>query len=1583
MSFTQTHGTGASDITGKAVEINISTKTLDWIAKFKKRHAGNEIIQDACNLFHEVVKINSAPGLPDEIYDTVTRHIKAPGVALQMSCGVTRKLFWLMVNFKLVDIIRANIASKLQPAQHDKLRAVYTSAYSSIVNYWFGWNHNRIGGLSKTRLYGSAKDPISVLRYISYLRKFDEMSNGTISDGNLQIIAKDCETLTTFNATMKSLFFTGDVSHFNSGKGQNTFYLKDNYYILDKSKYTDNVSTYITKGLSLFSYPLLTVIFNEFEQKYGQVVDPNSNTIPLILKWSAQQMLWAWGGVYSDMEEEIMQNAVPNMEKITKNNLFLYLHNETFGGTEDTVERRQRDLWLNIAWVSQPEELTMWIKEMWPEISSNKIPAAMSIDDAWNAAPEIAHAYSISFRAYCHPVFAAHVINAAVDISKATVSSVLDMFDHTWGQMTIDRDNLSLKKIIGTGKPHLLWIRQMVKKISTKTFEGYRKQLDTACPLDASGRPDSWGCVCNIFSYEDALRLQRNTINLRQQLSEYQEKIRQLQVDKTRILESQASGVSTINIDGKITPCIEAYSALNIKLSQTAELYSKLLASAKELQEKEEKAQKALDICNLTLTASRKSQAAPAKACKECVDNMQILRVALNVTDDDAVVSTVKQLHSLNMGIQTIVGNTNAAAPELLTKVAEYKVNSDKVTTIEEEERKRREKEANEAEERAGKEEFINDVLNETGTHNPSAAYSAIVTNFQELVQLKELNKLSAKAQVLAAQQIQTETSALLTRAQTAERELAELKLSSAAAEKTANDAAVAAEKAASEAADAAANAARICKEDLDSMRKQVEELVAAQPTTEDEKKAKSKRAESLIAGFAARLKHTIALEKKQKEYDALVVSHKKTLDDLAIETAAKLKELEKSLTTKCTKDMDKLKEEHRVAMVDLENKHDDATEAFKKTYEDDIDKEMVATKAANDKMVEEHADAVAALKKTHVDAITALEKTHALAIKSKQDDMDALHTKIASLETDVTNAKQATMQTCEDEKKRIQAELDLAKSQHSETISAATANNAALVVEWEAKKTALESEKSALIAEKSALSAQILTLTAERDSLTATCTGNAALTAQIGATQAQFTASDSERKTCATELLAANNKIKALEAEIQVLKGNLFRVTQEFDLWKSGAPMPVVTASDVGGATPPATFTGVTSTAMPAASVNTVPVGSRSEKSFGETVDMMALGTACSTEVGGAKPAGCFESANVPCDTPEQVITASCNYGTIPVPIDINSVSLTFSVLDPGSKVKLQLQSALFKYNRASSLLMNSSPVVLDRHLCPLKKLYNYDNIDSSSVVGTLKVPNMQYSRYLDASAGVVARTFFELIYGRYGALKSVEEAASMGVELVQAPLTMYKVGPGSFSGMFRTNKGEIVHPSRVHVHPAYIGNLTQPDTYSLAGDMYTKPGAMAVANVAMIAEGVELLKQAARHLINATMIYIGIAFDNKLVKIPSTSIPAGAFSMLPRADVDALLALAILYPRTVENQRVPDLSMDLGSFEKDDIGSAVSRARAATCEVLSNYSMESVLTGDITLAAKTNPANKDIVMTEAAKRVAEIAMLAEVMNR
>jgi hypothetical protein len=316
--------------------------------------------------------------------------------------------------------------------------------------------------------------------------------------------------------------------------------------------------------------------------------------------------------------------------------------------------------------------------------------------------------------------------------------------------------------------------------------------------------------------------------------------------------------------------------------------------------------------------------------------------------------------------------------------------------------------------------------------------------------------------------------------------------------------------------------------------------------------------------------------------------------------------------------------------------------------------------------------------------------------------------------------------------------------------------------------------------------------------------------------------------------------------------------------------------------------------------------------------------------------------------------------------------------VLDPGSKVKLQLQSALFKYNRAAALIMGGSPVILDRHLCPLKKLYDYDAIESSTVAGALKVPNMQYSRYLDPQAGTVARTFFEMFHGRNGGLRSADEASSVGVEIVHSPRALYKVNTGAFSGMYRAPKGESVHPARVHVHAGYAAGS---DVYPLAGDVYARPGAS--TDMSALAQGLGLLKEAARHLVNATMIYIGIAFDAKLVKIPSTTIPAGAFSMLPRADVDAMLALAILFPRTVERQQVPDLSMDLNGFEKDDIGTAVSRARAATCEVLNNYSIESALTGDISLAAKTSPANRDTVMSEAAKRVAEIAMLAETMNK
>jgi hypothetical protein len=402
-------------------------------------------------------------------------------------------------------------------------------------------------------------------------------------------------------------------------------------------------------------------------------------------------------------------------------------------------------------------------------------------------------------------------------------------------------------------------------------------------------------------------------------------------------------------------------------------------------------------------------------------------------------------------------------------------------------------------------------------------------------------------------------------------------------------------------------------------------------------------------------------------------------------------------------------------------------------------------------------------------------------------------------------------------------------------------------------------------------------------------------------------------------------------------------------------------------------------STGMPTAVVNMVdtPPGTPLKTSQ-NNAEALALGTACGDA--NRKAEGCVStsSTNAKCDVPEQVMRAICDYSSIPVPVDLRDVALTYSVLDPGSKVRMQLQEALRHFTIGKDLIIRSSNVLLDRSLMPLKKIYDHTAVTGVRMAGMVRNSNAQFARFLDAGSGQACRQVFDTLYGTTEASIPADKLADIGLEMSQMPEVYYKVIAGPFGQIYRKNLGEFVGPAQVLVHPVF--NQDIGSRYEFTGTGYALPGAS--FDPAGTAEGKRHMVLAIAHLANAAATYIyETAYDEKTVMIPGTSkIPAGAFAMLPRADINAVLATAILYPRALNSSKSPALSERISMFEKDEIGSLGSRICAVGCDVLDNYSRETNLgIGELTFEAKANPSNSGAVMAEAAKRVAEITRLAE----
>lgn len=1517
MSGVMLYGTGVKEATVQELSERVAVRTretVDWLKQFTKDHERDDLGAYLLKL-KPIVEDNAAIDVPDYIYESVAGNIKTPEAALGMCRGVTTQMLMLVLNFLMNGYALEAAVKTVQTAQLDKLKAAYAASYSSILNFWFGWNHKDIHKNIKTRERPSIKDPIAVIRFVCYMRRYVSLSHQV----DASLLSNEIRRVLQYNAKLTQAFFMQNGhTHLVPSATQNFSSMKNNFTLIDQERKGGSGRQVADKAMAEFLFslgiPLLDCLMLTFRVGIEKLDTWfTGDVMKLVSKYITQQLLWSWGGVVSDFERDVVLNSVPGMEKIDKKDLFFYLAKESLTNVKEKLDKKQRDLWFNLAWVNSREDMILWLKTMWPDAFDGKTPAGFDID-AWSKDDERAlQTYSTCVRAYFHPVFNAYLMETLKEITDdKTYGATAAMMESAMTSLNQDINRLATTTLVGA-TPHFLYYRYVNlpegKAQRDVLYGDYIKQLLGQCQMYKNATK-TLKCVCDMFSYDDNLGLKKNDINLQSEINSLRGEISTLKRDKEKIMEAQAAGNPMIDVDGISKPCKEAYGVVAAKREDLLRELAQKVAQMKTLEEERDKEREKLKTCELGLSQLQ-TDCASAKSTAASFQGVRGALMLSPTSDDATVVERAKALNELERSVKGTMGITATGSDykELYEKLEELSMSANFKTDLD----TCKGKLSGLEDQNKAKTEIITKLIAITGA-DVDTLLTAVQQKYASAKGLEEQIKQDAATRAAADKAMREKLAKSIEETTNVQRELEEIK------EKYRLE---------KEAADqvAAAN-----KKDFDEMKAKLDAIAAQQPAEAQ------KNVERLMAQFAVRMKLDIcnrAKDKLQKEYDALVAKYE-ALDKLH-QQLDKDSKADKQALADCNS-----------AAAALATKHTQEIDNLKQAHAAELQRNQTGQGTAL------------------ADQEKKLKAEHDAAVQAHSSALQALRQELATKQGDISN-KDARIQALE------QAERDLAMVK-GELGACKTS-----LQDVTQKKDKADSDlKGALLAASQAeanLKAQIATIAAERDALKTTCSGNAALVAQNSGLGSQLAAVEAERVRLDKELKDAQGKIAKITSDMQVIEGKLHKTTQELDMWKSGAPMPVAA---------PAAPTGpIVSTAMPAALTNMVQVGTRPERVFAETVDMMALGTSCADEVNGAKPAGCFQSADVPCDVPEQVIAGVCNYGTISVPLDINNVSLTYSVLDPGSKVKLQLQSALFKYNRAVSLIIPASPVILDRHLFPIKKLYDYDEIDSSAVAGSLKVPNMQYARYLDEKASVVARAFFELMHGREGGLKSKAETDSVGVEFMKWPNTMYKVDTGSFSGMYRLNKGDIVHPARIHIHPAYASAVGAPvETYSLTSKgFYGKSGISVGADV--LESGMALLREAAVHLVNATMVYIGIAFDNKLVVIPSTSIPSGAFSMLPRADVDALLALAVLFPRTAVNQHVPDLSMDLGAFVKDDLGTAVSRARAATCEVLGNYSVESALTGDITVAAKTNPANRDIVMTEAAKRVAEIAMLAETMKK
>lgn len=1532
-------GTGADSLRSvhqDSKKVLVVNETRDVIGAIKTKWDATKEAKVGASLSRllELLELVVDADVLKDVYDNETPWISNPESAKQMCLSVNSKLFWLALNLRLVYIFYEKgfddktVEESVRIVRRDEFGVIGASSYLSLLNYWFGWSHSA-KGVKKTRTYGSRADPIAIIRFAAYFRKFCELSDGKESASDMLELSEAIVRMREYNNVMISFAFgeKGPSTIFARTKDDpetNPYYLKNLYEDMIKARsygggkrgryqlYTEKCEE-IVAFTKKFSYPLLEkvfiVVFRSYISLHGHGEGEDGKST-LIARWVAQQMLWAWGGVMEDFENEVLLNLMPGTQRITANKLMFYLYRKVlyWDGKGDSPKKTIPALWNSLCHVPHKDDMTLWLREICPDVFNGSILPPLDIKQ-WKSNLPL---YRLVLLSYAHPAFAAQAINAVYDaVPQQTADHILGVIKQGWRDIAIDIKDLNTQgspiPLFGQS-PHTIWVRSFKYNedpkddyYRLKVFENGTCQsmgLDN-CGYESEGK---WGCVCNQFSFKDVnLGLERTAKRIEIEYLKLIDKVKALEEEKNRILAAQAAKKDYVTIGNSQVPCIQAYEEVVKELQTTKEDIAAMKLSLAEVRQREQ-------TCTADLQMCEKRQ----QGCDDCKSLLVELETRLGAQGDELkkqfleLIKFKDEVYSRTQSSQaTPTGDVMQALDGIIQGQGKPRVSTQMDAEC---------VEAN---------ELKTNLMKELKLDSANGSATAILTSVTALKMsqgnLKSINgQLTAQLKAINENLLRAEE-----KARDAEKLTEETKQQVLACEEQNK---LQAEKALRD---------MEAKElELKEMKDKLEAIIKAQPTTADEEKARQDKANRLMSELATRLRLTVCtknLEKLKAEIEALKKSH-----------AAEIVALETKLNQEC---QDKIKQ--------LKTQQDlDAAVASAN-----------ATKQAEiDALKQQHAAELAALAQKGSAELAALSQKDAEEVAKLKAEITRLTEELKKASTDST--------AMSEDAKKIAAVIDDLRAQVSDLQQK--------LASCETSKKVCDAELIVKSASAADLAAENMKLKSEVETLKVLSATNADAAAQLIMAQAQLQAKQMEQDKCTQDLKALQSKHDALEAEAKKLRLDVKNMQQELSLCATGITPPRLQAKVAPVVMPD----GAMETGMPAALVTRYEVGSRPEKINQETVDMMALGTSCNADAANTKPAGCFETANVQCATADQVVKGICNYGTISVPLDLANVPLTYSVLDPGSKVKLQLQSALFKFNRASELLINGSTVVLDRHLAPLSKLYNHESIFATDIAGHLKVANSQYSRYIDAKANVVARTLFETLYGRDHALKDAEEAKYIGVELDQtgptAPRTMYKVDVGPFSGMYKVPKGEIVHPARIHAHPKYYS--VRPMEYRNSGGYYVVPGAM--ANLVAMENGRRLLMQAARHMINAALIYVGIAYDRKLVKIPSTQIPSGAFSMLPRADVDAVLALAVLYPRTPERKHMPDFNMDIGEFEKDDIGSGASRARAAVCEVLANYNLESVFTGDISLAAKTKPESKEAVLSEAARRVAEIAMLAETIN-
>jgi len=732
-----------------------------------------------------------------------------------------------------------------------------------------------------------------------------------------------------------------------------------------------------------------------------------------------------------------------------------------------------------------------------------------------------------------------------------------------------------------------------------------------------------------------------------------------------------------------------------------------------------------------------------------------------------------------------------------------------------------------------------------------------------------------------------------------------------------------------------------------------------------------------------------------QKEFDTqtYVIKGK---DAKITEQEAKIKSLEADLSTEKNSVVSAVsaRAAHESKAVGLQSQLDavtanmtQSTETINRLQNELFDQQSMYGKVQNDLRIKtEECDRIAK-------RLNELEQKMAESIKDMAKlNMEKQAAELAIKQVGTKDEVDATLQKMRDETKK---QIETISQEHSAQIASINSKCEATTKELDEKNKQLEKRISEMDVENSRLDARIKVLESDKAKLESQLQESEK---KLGETTARANEFEATIKMAETDVAIAKerseaNELKIMESfgkysqaniELEATKSELESTKQQLERTKqdlsaaiaaarvvASAPPPPAPDEEeeqvqvaepkpiLGGATaapapevvsaPPAsprvpstfffdTFTDAVSRTL--SSDVRVPEGMITMPRGPGEVASMALGSACETDREKHAP-GCLVPIGTICATPEQVMTAQCDYSTVPLPSDLGNVDPRFAAMDIGSKIKSLLNKAS---GIVSELRTNVATyqhgIVVGRHFSPLLPIQGVMDPALGDVALQIERPYI-YSAgnrnlYLlmaakdPAISDSVRDIFMSIFYPAYpaqrslGGLKRVQDAAFQGASVVQdGPVNIL------FNFPAKDTPFSITQLLCASMYAAMPGNMPVAE-FSAARGFYVTPGVASIDMEGFRSQVIDKAEEAKVLFRNAVILYSSVPRDvtraASAISGTSPGVPSGAFSYMSPADFSALEAAMALIPQS---------SINKGALDEWD--------HYVAMEILINHSFES----------------------------------------